>query len=115
MQKWFMRFCASVAVLAFGLSAHAYDGGKDIDNVTLDYYLPKNVSYDPSVPKPADILGYEVGQWHVRPDQLVRYFEVLAEHSDRVTLEVIGRSHEQRPLIIVKISAAKNKDRLEEM
>lgn len=115
MQKWFKRLGATAVLLTFGLSAHAYDGGKDIDNVTLDYYLPQNVSYDPSVPKPADILGYEVGQWHVRHDQLVRYFEVLAEHSDRVTLEEIGRTHEQRPLIIVKISAAKNKDRLEEM
>ncbi len=115
MQKWFKRLGATVVMLTLGWSAHAYDGGTDIDNVTLDYYLPKHVTYDPSVPKPADVLGYEVGQWHVRHDQLVRYFEVLAEHSDRVTLEVIGHTHEQRPLIIVKVSAAKNKGRLEEM
>lgn len=95
--------------------SQAYDGGLQIDEVTLDYYLPKNVTYDPSVPKPAEILGFEVGQWHARHDQIVRYYEVLAEHSDRITLEYIGRSHEQRPLIIAKVSAAKNKDRLEDM
>ncbi|WP_241971848.1 M14 family zinc carboxypeptidase [Aliidiomarina taiwanensis] len=115
MQKWFMRVSAFLMLFTLGVSAHAYDGGRDIDNVTLDYYLPKNVSYDPSVPTPAEVLGHEVGQWHVRHDMLVRYMEVLAEHSDRFTIEEIGRTHEQRPLVIVKVSAAKNKDRLEEM
>lgn len=115
MKIWFSRISAVVALFAFGFAVHAYDGGKEIDKVTLDYYLPKNVSYDPNIPKPADILGYEVGQWHVRPDQVVRYFEVLAEHSDRFTVEIIGQSHEKRPLIIAKVSAAKNKHRLEEM
>ena len=115
MQKWFMRVSAFLMLLMLGVSAHAYDGGRDINKVTLEYYLPKSVTYDPNIPTPADVLGHEVGQWHVRHDMLVRYMEVLAEHSDRFTIEETGRTHEQRPLVIVKVSAAKNKDRLEEM
>src|SRR5690554_4131156 len=94
-----------------------YSGGTNIEALTLDYYMPStlNVTFDERIPTPREVLGYEVGQWHVRHDQLVRYFEILAEHSDRITLEETGRTHEQRPLIIAKVSAAQNKDRLEEM
>ncbi|WP_113906928.1 M14 family zinc carboxypeptidase [Aliidiomarina celeris] len=94
-----------------------YSGGTNIEALTLDYYMPStlNVTFDERIPTPREVLGYEVGQWHVRHDQLVRYFEILAEHSDRITLEETGRTHEQRPLIIAKVSAAQNNDRLEEM
>ncbi|MCC5855229.1 MAG: peptidase M14 [Idiomarina sp.] len=111
MFRWFMTAClATTTTLAL-----AYDGGANIDDVTLDYYLPQNVTYDPSVPKPADVLGFEVGQWHVRPEQILRYLEVLAQHSDRVQLAHFGYSHERRPYVMAKVSAASNKDRLEEM
>lgn len=96
-------------------SVATYQGGKDIENVSLDYYLPQDVHYNPDIPKPADILGYEVGQWHARHDQIVDYFKTLSHLSDRFTFEHLGYTHERRPLFIVKISAAKNKNRLEEM
>lgn len=85
------------------------------EDLDLSYYLPDNVQYDPFVPTPASVLHYEVGEWHVRHDQLVRYMEVLSEHSDRVQFEIIGHSHEKRPLILVKVASADNKNRLEEM
>ncbi|MEM7260855.1 MAG: M14 metallopeptidase family protein [Planctomycetota bacterium] len=69
----------------------------------LEYYLPADVEYDPEIPTPAEILGHEVGEWHVRHDQLVRYFEVLAEKSNRFSLEDYGRSHEGRRLILATI------------
>lgn len=106
-----------VGIIAYQPTAYAnkYGGGENIDEVTLDYYLPDNVQYNPDIPTPKEVLGYEVGQWHVRHDQLVRYFEVLAEASDRMTLEVTGYTHERRPLIIAKFSNAENQGRLEEM
>ena len=60
-------------------------------------YLPEGQNYDSSIPKPADVLGYPVGTWHVRHDQVVSYMHALAEASDRVSLEVTGYTHEQRP------------------
>lgn len=92
-------------LLAFCWLSHA-----DMSEIYHDdlQYLPKNVSYDPSLPLPQDVLGYPVGQWHVRHDQLVRYMEVLAEKSDRIQLQDIGKSHEQRRLIHLRISNPKN-------
>ena len=74
----------------------------------LSYYFEDNVKFDPSIPTPKEVLGYEVGEWHVRHDQLVRYMEVLAEKSDRINFEVIGRTHEHRPLVMLTITAADN-------
>ena len=38
---------------------------------TLSYYLPQNVTYNKNIPTPQQVLGYEVGEWHVSHDQLV--------------------------------------------
>ncbi|WP_423188086.1 M14 family zinc carboxypeptidase [Alishewanella sp. d11] len=67
------------------------------------------------VPAPEQILGFQVGQWHARHDQIQRYFEVLAEQSPRVQLEVIGTSHEQRSLLQLVVSSPDNLARLEEI
>ncbi|RTE86490.1 MULTISPECIES: M14 family zinc carboxypeptidase [Gammaproteobacteria] len=115
MFRKFLTLASIVLATHLPISANAYDGGENIDDVTLDYYLPDHVQYNPNIPKPSEVLGYEVGQWHVRHDQLVRYFEILAESSDRMTLEVTGYTHERRPLLIAKFSSAENQSRLEEM
>lgn len=71
-------------------------------------YLPKGVSYDPEIPVPAEVLGSPVGEWHVRHDQLVQYMQLLAEKSDRVSIVETGRSHENRPLLLLTITAKQN-------
>jgi len=67
------------------------------------------------VPAPEQVLGFPVGEWHARHDQIQRYFEVLAAQSPRAELEVIGSSHEQRPLLQLVISAPENLARLEQI
>ncbi|MCC2606466.1 M14 family zinc carboxypeptidase [Planctobacterium marinum] len=71
-------------------------------------YLPKDVSYDPAIPLPQEVLGHTVGEWHVRHDQLLAYMTLLAEKSERVQLQEIGRTYEGRKLIHLHISNAKN-------
>ncbi|MDT0595144.1 M14 metallopeptidase family protein [Glaciecola petra] len=71
-------------------------------------YLPSNQNYDPDIPLPADVLGYPVGTWHVRHDQLVNYMRLLAEKSDRISIETTGYTHEQRPLLLMTVTAPKN-------
>lgn len=75
--------------------------------VELDFYLPKE-KYDAKIPTPESVLGYQVGDWHVRHDQLVSYYKALAEASDRVSLKTIGYSHEQRELLQLTITSPAN-------
>ena len=82
-----------------------------VSAVQLDFYLPQE-KYDPNVVTPESILGYQVGDWHVRHDQLVSFYKALAASSDRVTIETIGRSHENRELLHLVITSAKNQTRL---
>jgi hypothetical protein len=81
----------------------------------LSYYLPADVTYADDVPRPAEVLGWEVGEWHVRHDQLVAYMVRLAERSDRVRVETVGRTHEHRPILNVVISSPANLSRLDEI
>ena len=69
-----------------------------------------------AVPTPAENLGFALGQWHVRHDQIEHYYRSLAEHAPEMTrFEVIGRTHEQRPLLQLTISSAANMARLEQI
>lgn len=81
----------------------------------VSYYFQQKVQFDPAIPKPEEVLGYQVGQWHVRHDQLVQYMRVLAEKSPRVSVETIGFSHEQRPLLLLKFSQPDNIAKLEQL
>jgi len=81
----------------------------------LSYYLPEGEIYDPAIPTPAEVLGFEVGEWHARHDQLVEYMKVVAAASDRVILEETGRSHENRSVFTLTITAPENHARLDEI
>lgn len=76
--------------------------------LALDYYFENSQNLDPNVPTPESVLGYQVGEWHVRPEQIVHYLQVLAEKSERVDIEVMGYSHERRPLLLLTISSPEN-------
>jgi len=78
-------------------------------------YFGKDIDFDPNIPRPEAILGYRVGDWHVRHDQLVTYMHALAKASDRVTIEQIGTTHEQRPLLHLTISTPENLARIDEI
>ena len=81
----------------------------------LGEFLPSGVQHDPAIPTPKSVLGYEVGEWHVRHDQLVQYMYALAEASARVEILETGRTYEQRPLLLLTISSPENLARIEEL
>ncbi|MEP1743145.1 MAG: M14 family zinc carboxypeptidase, partial [Kangiellaceae bacterium] len=99
----------------FSLNSSAKSDGR----VALNYYLPladaANNSYKPEVPTPESQLGYQVGEWHVRPEQLDSYFRQLAAISPRVTIETYAHSYEKRPLSLVFISSEENIKNLESL
>ncbi len=80
----------------------------------LTYYLP-NLSYDPGITTPEEFLGWQIGDWHISHDLLQAYIRLLAAESDRFTLEEIGRTYEQRPLLNLIVTSPENQNKLEEM
>ncbi|MBK7407724.1 MAG: zinc carboxypeptidase [Saprospirales bacterium] len=83
-------------------------------NIPLSYYLP-SIDYDPAVPTPEQVLGFPIGKWHLTHDQLLLYVRAVAAKSDRIRLEETGRTHEDRPLVILYITSPANQGRLEEI
>ena len=85
------------------------------ESLDLSYYLPQNISYDESIPKPADVIGHEVGEWHVTHDKLVFYMQTLAKASERITLENRGETFEGRPILLLTITSPKNHQNIEKI
>jgi hypothetical protein len=78
-------------------------------------YLPKNITYKQGIPTPAQVLGAPVGEWHVRHDQLVEYMRVIADKSERVSLIETGRTHENRPLLLLAFTSPANQAKLDKI
>lgn len=85
-------------------------GAQQID---LSYYLPKDVTYNQSIPTPKSVIGHEVGEWHITHDKLVEYMKALAASSDRISIETRGTTYEGRPLLLLTITSPKNHQNLE--
>lgn len=83
--------------------------------VELNYFLPGKIQYNPAIPTPKSVIGHEVGEWHITHDRLVNYMMALDKASDRISLEVIGQTHESRPVIVMVISSPKNHQNLEQI
>ncbi|MGB3800189.1 MAG: M14 family zinc carboxypeptidase [Lewinella sp.] len=81
---------------------------------SLTYYLP-DLDYDPDIPTPEEFLGWQIGDWHISHDLQQAYMRALAASSDRITLEVIGHTYEQRPLLNLIFTTPENHGRLEEL
>lgn len=81
----------------------------------LDYFAPPGADYDASIPTPAEVLGYETGDYISNPGTVNQYVWAVAEASDRITVETIGRSHEKRPILMLTISDPANLERIEDI
>tara|TARA_R110000868_G_scaffold5395_7_gene32819 strand:+ start:227 stop:2746 length:2520 start_codon:yes stop_codon:yes gene_type:complete len=78
------------------------------ESLSLNYYLPQNITYNQKIPKPSEIIGHEVGEWHVTHDKLVYYMQALANSSDRISIENRGETYEGRPILLLTITSPKN-------
>lgn len=83
--------------------------------VDFSYYVPFDQKYDDQIPTPKEILGYEVGEWHVTHDQLVMYMRAVAKSSNRITIEDRGKTYEGRPLLLLTITSPRNHQRIEQI
>jgi hypothetical protein len=81
--------------------------------VEMSYYLPQDVTYDTAIPTPESVLGYVPGEWHVSHDKLSEYMRILANASDRITIENRGKTFEGRPILLLTITSPANHNRIE--
>ncbi|MCH8490269.1 MAG: peptidase [Oceanicaulis sp.] len=79
------------------------------------FFQVEGVEYDPSVTVFEAHAGYEIGERVVRYDDLLNYVRHLADTSDRLSVEEIGRSHQGRPILKFTITSPENHARLEEI
>jgi len=77
--------------------------------------LPSGDALDPSVPSPAEHLGYPLGSRFTHHGAILGYLEALDAASDRVSLWSYGATYEGRPLVLLAISSEDNLRRLEEI
>ena len=81
----------------------------------IDYFLPVDEEFNKNIPKPHEVLGFSVGDWHINHDKLVHYLTELSRSSKRIKLENRGFTYEDRPLILLTISSEKNISRNEDL
>lgn len=77
-----------------------------------DYFFKDKAPFDAAIPSPEEFLGYPIGKQHTRHDQIVSYFNKLAEISDKATITNYGETHENRKLIMLTVSTPKNMNKL---
>jgi hypothetical protein len=82
----------------------------------LSYYLPDSVQYDAAIPTPKQIIGHEVGEWHVTHDKLVLYMKALAAaNPQRISIQTTGTTYEGREQLLLTITAPANHAKLEDI
>ncbi|GHF17143.1 peptidase M14 [Kordiimonas sediminis] len=108
-----MKFVKSLATGAAMLLASTAINSAYAES--LDYYMVDGVTYNNAITKPADILGHDIGDQPSRHDLMVRFIETVAAQSDRMTIETIGYSHENRPILTLIVTHPDNHARIDEI
>ncbi len=103
-----MRFFYILLFISVGVCAQnpKYD---------LDYYFSEFETPNSSIPTPKEIIGYEVGEWHVSHDKLVQYMYALADASNRITIEDRGKTFEGRPILLLTITSEDNHNNINQI
>jgi hypothetical protein len=71
--------------------------------------------YDPAVPTPKSVLGYDVGEHFTPHHLLMRYIDRLAATSRRVHVDTVGKSFEGREMVSVVITSEANQQRRDQI
>lgn len=72
-------------------------------------------TFDPAIPTPRAVLGYEFGDRFTSHRAMTRYLERIATASPRVTLDTIAHSFEGREMFLVTITSEANQARLQQI
>lgn len=72
-------------------------------------------TYDPAVPTPRAVLGYDIGQRFTPHRAMTRYIERVATASRRVKVDTVARSFEGREMFLLTVTSEANHARLAEL
>jgi hypothetical protein len=76
-------------------------------------FADAGATYDPAVPTPQSVLGYELGTRFTTHREMLRYIERVAAASGRVRVDTVSRSFEGRELLLLTVSSTANLGRLD--
>lgn len=109
------HFTVMAAVLTAVVAlAQPYDIRPVSEASSLEFFLPvKNVNFNPAIPTPQSVLGFDMGVDYVDWNGVLRYMDALDRASDRVSIETFGSTFEHRPFIQVRITSPENQNNLE--
>lgn len=80
-----------------------------------DYYFGAHGPLNPAIPTPESFFGFPIGESLVRYDKVVEYFKLLADKSDRASLQVFGHSWQNREQVKLFVSSPANQSNLEQI
>ncbi|MBL0025543.1 MAG: zinc carboxypeptidase [Saprospiraceae bacterium] len=97
-----MKLFCLILPLLFACNIHAQD-----------YFYSNYAPFDTTIISPQKYLGYKIGDFHTRHDQVISYFKKLSELSPYATYIEYGKTFEGRPLCMLIISNPENLQNLE--
>ncbi len=103
--NWNLRRLCGVAALCVFSSAQ----------VGAQHPFAASGSYDPAVPTPRAVLGYELGDRFTPHHLLMRYIERVALTSRRVRVDTLAHTFEGREVVLVVAASEANLRRLPEI
>ncbi len=83
--------------------------------VSAQHSLGGNGPYDPAVPTPRAVLGYELGDYFTQHHRVLKYAERLAATSRRVRLDTTAVTYEGREVLLAIITSERNQQNIEEI
>ncbi len=72
-------------------------------------------TYDPKIPTPRSLLGYEIGEQFTSHQRMLRYIERIAAASRRVKVDTVAHSFEGREMLVIAIGSEANIARVAEL
>lgn len=110
-----MKRTISLLIVAFAALQLWAQPVKNTYRHNINYFIPQgfNEVYNPSVPQPKDVLGFEVGEQYVDWNDVLKYMEALEKSSGRVSIKKYGKTYQNRRFIQVAITSPENQKNLE--
>ena len=75
-------------------------------------YTEPAATYDPQIPTPRALLGYNIGDGFTPHRAMMRYIERIAAASKRVKVDTVARTFEGREMLLITVTSEANMARL---
>lgn len=111
-----MKSVQKLLLLWIGVALSGTLSAQDLTIVDTERFaFEPDLTVNPAIPAPKDVLGYELGAQFTLYAHVVDYLETLADASPRVLINSYGETYEGRPLINLVISSEEHIQRIGEI